>query len=191
MYIGHIPSLSDRLNDGKTDMDDLTSALRKLCKRHRDGSAATQADRLRVLTLIAQELRETGFIGMTAASLKGKHVQSLVMRWQSETLAAGTIRKRLTHVRWWAAKIGKANIFQSNGARQDVFAHHAAAACHDAVLFDTAPDEITEPRAAMLGRLRAALGLRQTASINFQPIQAGCIKPKNSRPITVIVLQFQ
>jgi hypothetical protein len=32
-------------------MDDLTYTLRALCKRNRDGSHATQADRLRILTL--------------------------------------------------------------------------------------------------------------------------------------------
>jgi hypothetical protein len=42
-------------------MDDLTFTLRTLCLRNRDGSHATQADRLRALVLMSRQLREHGF----------------------------------------------------------------------------------------------------------------------------------
>ena len=73
-------------------MDDLTYTLRQLCQRNRDGSHNTQADRMRSLALAARQLREAGFRQMKASSLKGKHVQVLLDRWQGEGLSSGTSR---------------------------------------------------------------------------------------------------
>jgi site-specific recombinase XerC len=89
-------------------MDDLTYSLRQLCRRNRDGSHATQADRQGILTLASRQLREAGFRQMRATSLKEKHVEVLLKRWQAEGLSAGTLKNRLAHLRWWAEKVGKA-----------------------------------------------------------------------------------
>lgn len=61
-------------------MDDLTYTLRQLCRRNRDGSHNTQADRVRSLALAAHQLHEAGFRQMKASSLKGKHVLALLDR---------------------------------------------------------------------------------------------------------------
>ncbi|MCA7940286.1 phage integrase N-terminal domain-containing protein [Burkholderia cepacia] len=60
-------------------MDDLTYGLRQLCRRNKDVSHTTQADRLRALTLVARQLSEAGFRRMGASSIKGKHMA----RWSS------------------------------------------------------------------------------------------------------------
>ena len=91
-------------------MDDLTFTLRTLCLRNRDGSHATQADRLRALVLMSPQLREGGFRQMRATSLTGKHVDALIARWQAEGLSAGTLKNRVAHLRWWAEKVGKASV---------------------------------------------------------------------------------
>jgi hypothetical protein len=85
-------------------MDDLTYTLRQLCLRNRDGSFSTQADRQGSLALMARQLREAGFRQMRATSLKGKHVDVLLQRWQAEGLSTGTLKNRLAHLRWWAEK---------------------------------------------------------------------------------------
>ncbi|HET7201308.1 MAG TPA: phage integrase N-terminal domain-containing protein [Burkholderiales bacterium] len=97
-------------------MDDLAYSLRVLCQRIRDGSHAAQADRLRTLTLASRQLREAGFRQMRAGSLKGKHVQALLRRWQDEGLSAGTLKNRLAHLRWWAEKVGKAGLIPADNA---------------------------------------------------------------------------
>jgi hypothetical protein len=74
-------------------MDDLTYTLRQLCQRNRDGSYTTQADRMHSLSLAARQLREAGFRQMKASSLKDKHVQTLLERWQGEGLSSGTIKE--------------------------------------------------------------------------------------------------
>jgi hypothetical protein len=45
-------------------MRDLNYQLKTLCQRNRDGSHATQRDRERMLSLIADQLHALGFRGM-------------------------------------------------------------------------------------------------------------------------------
>ena len=97
-------------------MDDLTYTLRRLCQRNRDGSHATQADRLRTLLLASRQLREAGFRQMQATRSRQTHVEVLLDRWQAENLSAGTLKNRLAHLRWWAEKVGKPGI-DSSGQR--------------------------------------------------------------------------
>ena len=91
-------------------MHDLNRELKQLCARNRDGSFATQVHRERILTLIANQLREMGFVNMHAQSLKPRHVEALVQRWLAEGLSAGTLKNRMATLRWWAEKIGKPNV---------------------------------------------------------------------------------
>jgi len=80
-------------------MDELTYTLRALCRRNRDGSHATQADRQRTLMLASRQLREAGFWQMRATSLKGRHADVLITRWKGEGLSAGTLKNRIAHLR--------------------------------------------------------------------------------------------
>ena len=73
-------------------MRDLNYQLKQLCRRNRDGGYATQRNRERLLSLIADQLRALGFRNMNAQSLKPKHVEGLVNRWQEESLSVGTIK---------------------------------------------------------------------------------------------------
>ena len=91
-------------------MRDLNYALKQLCHRNRDGAFGTQADRERILDLIADQLYEMGFRHMDAGSLKPKHVEALVARWLAEAISPGTIKNRMSALRWWAEKIGKQNV---------------------------------------------------------------------------------
>ncbi len=97
-------------------MRDLNYDLKQLCRHNRDGSYATQADREHILDLIADQLHEMGFRHMDAHSLKPKHVEKLVERWLAEELSPGTIKNRMSALRWWAEKIGKENIIARTNA---------------------------------------------------------------------------
>src|SRR6185437_10722296 len=150
-------------------MDDLTYTLRQLCQRNRDGSHATQADRQRSLTLAARQLREAGFRQMRASSLKGKHVEVLLQRWQAEGLSAGTLKNPLSHLRWWAEKIGKAGILPADNTKLGIPERHHIAGENKAKELDEKLDRITDPHAHVSLRLQAAFGLRREESIKFQP----------------------
>ena len=91
-----------------------------MCRRNRDGSYATQRDRERVLDLVAGQLQELGYSHMAAASLKPKHVEGLVERWQAEGLAVGTIKNRMAELRWWAEKIGKQNVIEPDNGHYGI-----------------------------------------------------------------------
>lgn len=97
-------------------MKDLNYDLKQLCQRNRDGSFASQADRAHLLDQIADQLHEMGFRHMDAHSLKPKHIEQLVGCWLAEELAPGTIKNRMTALRWWAEKVGKQNVVERNNA---------------------------------------------------------------------------
>ncbi|MCD9007166.1 integrase domain-containing protein [Luteimonas sp. XNQY3] len=150
-------------------MDDLTYTLRQLCLRNRDGSHATQADRQRSLSLAARQLREAGFRQMRATSLKGKHVEALLQRWQAEGLSAGTLKNRMAHLRWWAEKVGKAGILPTDNTKLGVPERRYVTNESKAKELDGRLDRITDPQVRMSLRLQAAFGLRREESIKFQP----------------------
>ncbi|CAM5255974.1 Integrase OS=Stutzerimonas stutzeri OX=316 GN=CXK99_20620 PE=4 SV=1 [Stutzerimonas stutzeri] len=136
---------------------------------HRDGSHATQADRQRSLTLAARQLREAGFRQMQATSLKGKHVEALLQRWQAEGLSAGTLKNRMAHLRWWAEKVGKAGILPADNTKLGIPERRYVTGESKAKELDDRLDRITDPHVRMSLRLQAAFGLRREESIKFQP----------------------
>jgi hypothetical protein len=80
----------------------LNYQLKQLCRHNREGSFGTQVRRERELTLMANQLHELGYRGMNSHSLKPKHVEALVKRWLSTSVAIGTIKNRMAACRWWA-----------------------------------------------------------------------------------------
>jgi len=174
-------------------MDDLTYSLRQLCRRNRDGSHATQADRQGVLTLAARQLRAAGFRQMRATSLKEKHVDVLLRRWQADGLSAGTLKNRLAHLRWWAEKVGKAGVIPADNAQLGIPKRRFVADENKARELGNGLDRIRDPHVRMSLSLQQAFGLRREECIKFQPRYADrgdCIVLKDSwakggRPRTV------
>ncbi|MEW5756464.1 MAG: phage integrase N-terminal domain-containing protein [Pseudomonadota bacterium] len=151
-------------------MRDLNYQLKQLCHRNRDGSYATQAKRMHHLMLIANRLHALGFRGMSAHSLKPKHVESLVKDWLAQELSVGTIKNRMAVLRWWAQKVDKQNVVaRSNdhyGIPDRQFVSNASKA--KAV---SAPDleKIRDPYVRMSLELQQAFGLRREEAIKFDP----------------------
>lgn len=150
-------------------MDDLTFTLRQLCLRNRDGSHATQADRQRSLNLAARQLREAGFRQMQATSLKGKHVEALLQRWQAEGLSVGTLKNRMAHLRWWAEKVGKAGILPADNTKLGIPERRYVTNESRAKELGDGLARIIDPYVRMSLRLQSAFGLRREESIKFQP----------------------
>jgi site-specific recombinase XerC len=151
-------------------MRDLNYALKQLCHRNRDGSFATQADRERILDLIADQLHDMGFRHMEAGSLKPKHVEKLVERWLAEALSPGTIKNRMSALRWWAEKVGKQNVVARTNAEYGiadrVYVTNQSKA--KALNVDQLA-QIRDPYVCMSLRLQAELGLRREESIKIVP----------------------
>ena len=154
-------------------MQALNYELKQLCARNRDGSFATQADRERILTLVANQLREMGFVNMQAQSLKPKHVEKLVERWTAEGLSTGTVKNRMTELRWWAEKIGKANVVAKSNDVYGIADRRYVTNVSKARQL-TAGDlaQVTDPYSRVSLQLQAAFGLRREESLKIQPVWA-------------------
>ena len=150
-------------------MDYLTYTLKQLCQHNRDGSHATQADRLHTLTLAARQLLEAGFRRMRANSLNGRHVDVLLQRWQAEGLSSGTLKNRLSHLRWWAGKIGKAGILPRDNTSLDIPERRHVTDENRAKELGDGLGRIVDPHVRMSLRLQAAFGLRREESIKLRP----------------------
>jgi hypothetical protein len=176
-------------------MDDLTYTLRALCKRNRDGSYATQADRMSILTLVSRQLREAGFRQMRATSLKGKHVETLLKRWQAEELKPGTLKNRMAALRWWAEKVGKAGVIPADNTALGIPDRRFVTQDNKAQQLDARLERISDPHARMSLLLQAAFGLRRKECILFQPryadrgdhIRLKASWTKGGRPRTVLL----
>ena len=151
-------------------MRELNYELKQLCVRNRDGSYATQYARERILTMVANQLHEMGFRDMQAASLKPKHVEALVERWKAESLSAGTIKNRMTELRWWAEKIARQNVIAKDNDHYGI-AHRKyvtnVSRSRELSLGDLA--RVTDPWTRLSLKLQAAFGLRREESIKIRP----------------------
>lgn len=156
------------------EMDDLTYTLRQLCQRNRDGSHATQADRKQVLCLASRQLREAGFRQMRAGSLKSKHIEALLNRWQAEGLSTGTLKNRLSHLRWWAEKVDKGGVIPADNTLLGIPRRRLVTNQNKAKQLGNGLERVNDPHARMSLSLQQAFGLRREESIKFQPSYADC-----------------
>ena len=151
-------------------MRDLNYQLKELGRNNRDGSHATQAKRAYLLSQIANQLHELGFSGMSARSLRPKHVSALVSKWQRHGIAVGTIKNRLAAVRWWARKVNRrgavarGNDFYGIPSRQMISSFSKAKTLSAAQLA-----RITDRHVDLSLELQRAFGLRREEALKFRP----------------------
>jgi site-specific recombinase XerC len=165
-------------------MKDLNYQLSEMCRNNRDGSYSTQATRSRILDLIASQLLEIGFRRMQPRSLKPKHVNALVAHWHEQNIGVGTLKNRLSALRWWAKKINKPSIIAGdNGAYGIGKRTYVAKESKAQELDEKKLSLISDKHICLSIRLQAAFGLRREESIKFSPnyaVQDDHIKLKPS-----------
>jgi hypothetical protein len=154
-------------------MRDLKYELVQLTLRNRDGSFQTQHDRRTMLGLCADQLYTLGFQQMHARDIKGRHVNRLLARWKEDHLSHATIRNRLSVLRWWCEKVGRASVMPATnryyalGPRQ-VKARVSKAQAVDAPTLARIGDTAVRHSLA----LQRAFGLRREESLKIKPWQA-------------------
>jgi site-specific recombinase XerC len=154
-------------------MKDLNYQLMKLCRDNRDGGFSTQATRSRLLDLIANQLNELGYRRMQPKSLKPKHVDALVAHWRDQGISIGTLKNRLSALRWWAKKVNKPSIIaRDNGVYGIGKREYVARESKAQDLDERKLSEISDPYVRVSIRLQAAFGLRREESIKFNPSYA-------------------
>lgn len=145
----------------------------QICRRNRDGSHATQANRREMLSLFSDQLKEIGYKvnQLKPNELKGRHVNALVKKWQAEGKSVGTIKNRMSAMRWLFEKIGKSEVIKSNAVynienRQYVTNQNKSISLNDLDLSKI------DPFIAQSLRLQDCFGLRREESMKFQPVYA-------------------
>lgn len=151
-------------------MRDLNYQLKMLCKHSHEGSFETRVGRERQLSAIANQLHDLGFRQLKVTSLKQKHVQALVDLWLQQNLSPGTVKNRMSCLRWWAEKVNKravvasANDFYGIPDRQFLSETSKAK--------DLAKEQLAlvkDEHVRMSLRLQQAFGLRREEALKIQP----------------------
>lgn len=151
-------------------MRDLNYELKQLCQRNHDGSYATRHAREAILTQIANQLHELGYRNIKATSLKPKHVTALVERWKSQSLSPGTIKNRMTELRWWAEKVNKANVMARDNEHYGIARRQYVTNLDKSrTLTSSDLSKVTDPYTQLSLKLQAAFGLRLEESIKICP----------------------
>jgi hypothetical protein len=151
-------------------MRNLNYELKQLCDRNRDGSYATQADRQRILSQAANQLRGLGFQHMRVDSLKPKHVAALLAQWRSDGVSDATLKNRMSALRWWAEKIGKENVVERSNKAYGIANRKFVTNVSKAKQLDrSALDAIKDRYTAASLQLQQAFGLRREESIKIDP----------------------
>lgn len=156
-------------------MRDLNYHLQFVCRANRDGSYGTQKERLHTLNLIANELYELGFRHIKhPQNLKAKHIYALASKWQNpgNPLSIGTIKNRLSTLRWLSNKVPGFNTIHSSNAHYGI-ENRSFVGPDKAVEFtDQALSKITDPNVLLSAQLQKHFGLRREEALKFNPSYA-------------------
>lgn len=97
-------------------MNKLEYGFNHILERNKDGSHATRANRQRMLSMFAEQLKLAGYKTneMRPSDLKGRHINALIRQWKVDEVSTGTIKNRMATIRWLAEKIGKADMVKDN-----------------------------------------------------------------------------
>jgi len=85
-----------------------------MAKRNKDGSFATQKNRLSSLVQMSKQINQLGYRVSYPKQLKPKHVDALVTKWKEDGITDGVMKNRLSVVRWWAEKVGKSSVVRND-----------------------------------------------------------------------------
>lgn len=154
-------------------MQDLEYALRAMVRRGSRTAYGTRAAREDVLMQAARALHEMGFRKMQPESLKPKHIEALVARWKQQGLAVGTIKNRMSHLRWWAGAINKAPVVARDNAHYGIDNRRVVTGENKGrQLDDQKLAQVRDPHIRLSLRLQAAFGLRREEALKFIPSYA-------------------
>lgn len=156
------------------DVRDLNYGLKRLVFSHRnEGSHSTRAARQDILQQAANTLHELGYRKLKPEGFKPKHVEALVVHWQSQGLASGTIKNRLSHLRWWAGKIGKPAIIARDNDHYHVARRvYVTGKDKSRQLDESKLARVADSYTRMSLRIQQAFGLRREEAIKFNALYA-------------------
>lgn len=154
-------------------MDKLEYGFNHILGRNRDGSHATQSNRKRMLMMFAEQLKDAGYKtkDMRPSDLKGRHVNALLRQWQNDKVSTGTIKNRMSNLRWLADKIGKADMIKDN-ATYGIEDRKYITNVDKSVTLENLNLDSLSPHIRQSVELQNAFGLRREESMKLTPSYA-------------------
>lgn len=123
-----------------------------------------------MLSLIANQLYSLGYRRMNASSIKPKHIEALTHHWLSSEAAAGTMKNRMSAIRWWARKVNKQNVVARSNDHYGLPRRQYLTGASKAKTIETQQlARITDPNVRLSLELQHAFGLRREEAIKIQP----------------------
>ncbi|MEM8500685.1 MAG: phage integrase N-terminal domain-containing protein [Pseudomonadota bacterium] len=153
-------------------MRKLNYELKELCIHNKEGSFSTRTARHYTLNQAANDLHELGFRNLGKHGLRPKHVDALIEKWKSNGVSDGTLKNRMTHIRWWASHINKSGMIPKSNKELGVDRRVYVTNKNKGQPLDGRVEVIRNPMVQMSVRLQAAFGMRREESIKFQPSES-------------------
>lgn len=146
---------------------------KKILRQHNPSSFATKSERFKTVRLVDKQLMELGYRGLELKALKPKHIDALLQKWQADALSPGTVKNRMTHIRWLAEKINKKGIVPTSNAVLGVENRvYVTGENKGKALSEKQLNSIPDQHLKMSLKLQAAFGLRREEAMKIQPEKA-------------------
>ena len=114
-----------------------------------------------------------GSVTWNTTQLGGRHINRLLKHWEEQGLETGTIKNRMSAVRWWAQKIGRGHIMAKSNAAYGVANRVYVTNISKSIsLEEEALAKITCPYVKLSLMLQRDFGLRKEESVCFSPSYA-------------------
>lgn len=158
----------------KWELTQLCKSLHPVAIKARLEGFATQKNRADILRQCAQQLKAGGFINMKASSLKPKHIEYLVQHWQAENVSTGTIKNRMSALRWWAEKVGKKDVVAKDNEFYGIAKRNLVGGAEGKAreLDQEKLAQIKDPSIRMALEVQRAFGMRMAEAILLHPKSA-------------------
>lgn len=147
----------------------LKQSIYVLLKYNRDGSYETRGARKNILMQLADSLNQGGYKLKHIKGIKQKHICYLVKQWQESGLSTGTIKNRMSHVRWLCEHLNKPKVVPSNddlGIGKRAYKTNVNKAFE---LTSSQLSKLADPYIKISLHLQRHLGLRREESLKIKP----------------------
>lgn len=142
-------------------------------KNNKDGSYRTQADRRQALIQMAESLHGLGYKLDHLRFMKPKHIHALVQHWKSNGDTPGSMKNRMSHLRWLMRKFdGKIHMVPTNDALGIPKRQYVIHQDKSTLLTKADLNQIKDPLMRHSLKGQELFGLRVETSLKIQPFIA-------------------
>lgn len=149
-------------------MENLRKDVIERLKTNKDGSYSTQANRQRILMMCVDQLTEKYGKKLKVEDLKGRHINHLLREWKADGVSTGTLKNRMSHLRWLARKIGNDGLVKDNATYGIEDRKYVTNIDKSQTVTDAQLSQLS-PYIRQSVELQKVFGLRREEATKFQP----------------------